>query len=134
MIRRCALLCLTLLFAAATAVAKPPLRDVAEIDETLLAVGLANDIRENCPDISARVLKALVLLRNLKARANELGYSDDEIDAYRSSDVEKARMRTEGDAWLAAHGVTEGDAQSFCAAGRAEIEKDSQIGALLKVN
>ncbi len=116
------------------ALAKPPLRDVAEIDDALLAVGLADDIRKNCPTISARMLKALSFVQGLQSRAQELGYSEDEIKAYRSSTEEKARLRAEGDAWLSANGVDKSAPETYCAAGQNEIKKQSQIGALLRVN
>ena len=127
---------LVLVFGLATqaVMAKPPLRDVDEIDNALLAVGLANEIRSNCPSISARMLKAVLFVHGLQTRAEELGYSQDEIDAYRKSDAEKARLRAEGDAWLVANGVDKAEPETYCAAGRAEIEKQSQIGALLEVN
>lgn len=127
---------LAMIFAMSTqaALAKPPLREVAEIDDALLAVGLADEIRKNCPSISARMLKALVFVRDLQNQARSLGYTDEEIDAYRKSDSEKARLRAEGAAWLTAQGVTEGNPESYCAAGRSEIEKQSPIGAFLKAD
>ena len=129
-------LILSLIFAlaASSVVAKPPLRDVAEIDDAVFAVGLANEIRKNCPTISARTVKAVITLRSLVARANDLGYSDDEIEAYRNSDAEKARLRAQGKVWFEARGVDADVPESYCAAGREEIEKDSQIGTLLKVD
>ena len=117
-----------------TSQAKPHLRDVVEVDGALLAVGLADEIRQNCPVISARMLKALKFVYDLRARARELGYTDEEIDAYRKSDEEKARLRALGEAWLAANGVDKAAPETYCVAGRAEIKKQSQIGALLEVN
>lgn len=127
-------LLITFLLTAQTALAKPHLRDVEEIDGGLLAVGLANDIRKNCPSISARMIRAVAFVHGLQARAEELGYSRDEIDAYRKSDAEKARLRAAGDAWLRANGVDKTQPDTYCVAGRNEIAKQSQIGALLKVN
>ena len=39
--------------------AKPPLREVAAIDDALFDLGIADRIRKNCPTISARMLKAI---------------------------------------------------------------------------
>ena len=114
--------------------AKPHLRDVPEIDGTILAVGIADEIRKNCPEISARMLQAFRLVNGLKARARDLGYSDAEIDAYRKSDTEKARLKGERQAYLSSRGVSAGQPASYCALGRAEIEKGGQIGALLRMN
>ncbi len=121
---------LTLLAPAASA--KPSLRDVPEIENTLFAVAIADEVRDQCGSIGARVLKALGLLRKIKARANALGYSDAEIRAYIESDTEKARMRKKGEAFLVQNGVKKSDPETFCAFGRAEIAKNSAIGALLK--
>ena len=119
---------------AAPLMAKPALRDVPEIDETLLAVGLADEIRKQCPNISARYIKALRLVTGLRDKARNMGYTEAEIDAYRKSSVEKARLKAKGKSYLNANGVRVGDPQSYCALGRAEIEKSSQIGTLLRVN
>lgn len=125
---------LLLAMVAGTASAKPPLRDVPEIDRTILAVGIADEIRKNCPSISARMLRALNVVNGLSGKARALGYSQAEIDAYRKSESEKARLKAERDAYLAAGGVRRGASDSYCALGRAEIEKGGQIGALLRMN
>lgn len=122
---------MTVLLGAA-AFAKPALRDVPEIDNGLLYIALADEIRKNCPSISARLLKAFVAMQALEGRAKDMGYSAEEIRAYTESEDEKARMRARGAAYLRAHGVTGDDPQSYCTLGRAEIEKSSQIGTLLK--
>lgn len=114
--------------------AKPHLRDVPEVDGTLLAVGIADEIRKNCPDISARMIKALGVVRSVGARARELGYTDAEIDAYRKSETEKARLRAKRDAYLASAGATPGNKDGYCRLGRTEIEKGGQVGALLRMN
>lgn len=125
---------LILSLTAGSASAKPHLRDVPEIDGTILAVGIADEIRKNCPEISARMLKAYTLVTGLKDRARALGYSDAEIDAYRGSDAEKARLKAARAAYLAQSGVTVGQPATYCALGRQEIEKGGQIGALLRMN
>ena len=119
---------------ATTVVAKPALRDVPAVDDALLAVGLADEIRKQCPNISARYIKALRFMNGLRDKARNMGYSEAEIDAYRKSSTEKARLKAEGKAYLNANGVQAGNPQSYCTLGRAEIKKSSQIGALLKVN
>lgn len=112
--------------------AKPPLRDVAAVDDALLDLGLADRIRKECPDISARMFRAIGYLNDIQNTAKSLGYSDAEIDAYRKSDAEKARMKSRGAAYLKANGVDTSDPQSYCALGRAEIQKSSRIGSLLR--
>lgn len=126
-------LTLATVMVASGAAAKPHLRDTV-IDDTLLAIGLADQIRKTCPSISARIFRALGVINGLKDQAREMGYSDAEIDAYRNSDAEKARLRAAGEARLAGEGVTPGDAASYCAFGRREIEKQTPIGVLLRAS
>ncbi|KIC20995.1 DUF5333 domain-containing protein [Leisingera sp. ANG-Vp] len=116
----------------AAALAKPSLREVQEIEDPLFAVAVAKEVSDHCDRISPRYLKGLGELRRLKARANELGYSDAEIRAYIDSDAEKARMRAKGEKLLAQNGVSYEQPETFCAYGRAEIEKKSAIGVLLR--
>ncbi len=110
----------------------PPLREVPRIDDGLLAVGIADEIRKRCDGIDARMFRALRTLSDLKSEARAMGYSDDQIEAYVTSKAEKARMKARGAAYLAAHGASLQDTESLCALGRDEIAKGSQIGALLK--
>ena len=114
--------------------AKPPLREVSEIDDSLLWIAIANEIDKRCDDLAGRRLKAIGIMWDLRARANELGYSDAEIRAYVESDSEKSRMRARGNAYVAARGVSYYEPQTFCALGRAEMKKNSAIGVLLKAN
>lgn len=120
------------LLLATSVAAKPPLRDVPEIDDALLDLGIADLIRKNCPDISARLFKAVRYLRNLEAQAKAMGYTEAEIDAYTDSDAEKDRMRARGAAFFEARGVDTSDPQSYCALGLEEIQKSSRIGSLLR--
>jgi hypothetical protein len=115
-----------------SAQAKPSLRDVPEIENPLFAVAVAKEVADHCDSVGARFLKGLGELRRLRARANALGYSDAEIRAYIESDAEKARMRAKGEQLLSQNGVTYDNPDSFCAFGRAEIQKNSAIGVLLR--
>ena len=117
---------------AAAAQDKPSLRDVPEIENVIFAAAIGYEISEICPTISARRLKAIGRAWQLRSRANALGYSDSEIKAYVESDVEKARMRAKGEAYLKSKGAVYGQPETFCVVGRAEIEKNSAVGALLR--
>ncbi|MEY8830624.1 DUF5333 domain-containing protein [Sedimentitalea sp. XS_ASV28] len=111
---------------------RPPLSEVAEIEDTLFVVALANEVGRKCETISGRWLKGYNTLFKLRGRANEMGYTDAEIRAYVESDTEKARMRAKGESYLKSKGVVLDKPETFCAFGRAEIAKSSAIGALLK--
>ncbi|SDW19988.1 hypothetical protein SAMN05444358_101197 [Ruegeria halocynthiae] len=114
--------------------AKPPLRDVKEIDNELYYIAIANEISKHCPSISGRRLKAIGVIWGLKSKANNLGYSDTEIRAYVDSDAEKDRMRAKGKDYLAQNGVSYDNPESFCTLGRKEIERNSAIGVYLRAN
>ncbi|MEM9126874.1 MAG: DUF5333 domain-containing protein [Pseudomonadota bacterium] len=118
----------------ALADAKPPLRDVTEIDNELYYIAIANEISDYCPSISGRRLKAINVMLGLRSKANSLGYTDREIRAYVESDAEKDRMRAKGEAYLAQQGVTYDNPDSFCVLGRKEIDRNSAIGVYLRAN
>lgn len=115
-----------------SALAKPSLRDVPQIEDGLFAVAVAKEIRDECSSINGRTFKAIGVLTSLKREANQLGYSDDEIRAYIDSRAEKDRMRAKGEKFLAQNGVSYDNPETFCTFGRAEIAKNSAIGVLLR--
>jgi len=114
------------------ALAKQSLQSVAAVEQGLFSISVADKIRRECGSISGRMLKARSTLRSLYDTARAAGYSDAEIDTYVNADTEKARMRARRDAYLKKQGVVKSQPESYCAAGRAEIQKSSQIGVLLK--
>lgn len=119
---------------AGEAAAKPPMSEVPEIENKIFAAAVGHEISEICDSISARKLKALSEAWTLKSKANKLGYSDAEIKAHVESRTEKDRMRAKGEAWLKEQGAVYGQPETFCTVGRAEIAKNSAIGALLRAN
>lgn len=125
----------TLLLCAALAVpaaAKSALRDVPEIDDGLMAIAIADEIRKSCDGLSARMIRAFSTLNALKKRAQKLGYSDDEIESYVTSKAEKRRMRSKAEAYLASKGVVANDKAALCAFGKSELAAGTAIGRLLR--
>ncbi len=117
---------------ATLAMAKPPLREVAAIDDALFDLGIADRIRKSCPTIGARMFRAILYVGKLEQKARSLGYTQAEIDAYTDSDIEKNRLRAKAATFFRARGVDTSDAQSYCALGLEEIQKSSRIGSLLR--
>lgn len=111
---------------------KPPLSEVPEIDDGLLMIGIADEVRKRCDAIEARMIKAWTTINALESRAKALGYTDEEIEDHVTSKAEKKRMRKRGEAYLAARGVALEDDADYCTFGREEIAKGSQIGVLLR--
>ncbi len=127
-----AVLTVTVLAVPTGLAAKPSLRDIPEIEEPLFAVAMAKEVADHCDSLGARLFKGIGELRRLRSHANSLGYADSEIRAYIESDTEKARMRARGEKLLAKSGVSYENPETFCTFGRAEIQKNSAIGALLR--
>ena len=122
----------TLSLSATMALALPGLPNEEDINDGLLAVGIADEIRKNCPSISGRVVKAILFMNSLEKLALSRGYSEDQIEAYVNSDAEKAKMRAKGEEYLATKGVNRANPETFCDLGRAEIASGSQIGSFLR--
>ena len=115
----------------ASAAQQPPLRDVPKIDDGLFVVGLADQIRKQCPTISARFFRALGVLRDLERDARAMGYTEDEVERHLNSDVEKNRLRARAADYMTARGFGRNE-DGYCALGRSEIAQGSEIGALLR--
>lgn len=104
----------------------------ADINQRLMEMSVADEIRKRCDSISARLFAGLSLMRELKAEAMARGYSEAEIEAYVTDKEEKRKMRARADAYIRAHGAAPNDGPSLCVLGRDEIAKQSRIGALLR--
>lgn len=104
----------------------------ADINQRLMEMSVADEIRKRCDSISARIFAGLSLMRELEAKAMERGYSKAEIEAYVTDKEEKRKMRARADAYIRAHGAAPNDGPSLCVLGRDEIAKRSRIGALLR--
>ena len=123
-----------MLVAPATASPLPPLEENARVKAEFLSAAVGDEIRKNCPGISARTLRALGKLNDLRSYALGLGYSNADIKAMRENPAAKTNLKALRDAYMAKHGVTEGDSESYCRLGREEIKKNSLTGWLLRAN
>ncbi len=119
---------------ATSAMANPPLREVKSINDGLLYVGLADEIRKNCGSISGRIFKGIARLRAIHKSAQDMGYSKQEIETFVDSRAEKDRLKARGRAYLKSNGASLKDKPSMCALGRKEIAKNTAIGTLLYEN
>jgi hypothetical protein len=131
---RAALFALLVAGAATTADARVALQDDPTLEDGLIKVAIGNYIRKGCKSISPRMIKAYTYARGLQKHARDLGYSDDEIDAYLDSDPDKERVKAQARVYLAERGASVSKPDTLCAVGRAEIAAESQIGRLLKEN
>ena len=115
----------------AMAEGKVPLADEAHINEQLVAGAAGDILRKTCPSLKARVLVVFSKLNALEDYARARGYSEDEVKAFLKDRDQKARVKTSATSYLSAAGAVEGDVESYCSAGRAEIAKGTLVGSLL---
>ena len=127
-----AALCVATVTFADTASAQGPLKDVARVRDGIIHVGMAYELSEKCGSLRARTLRGIGFLQQLKSHAEELGYSDAEIDAYVDNDAEKDRLEAIARGQLAALGVVPGDEATYCTVGRDQIARETPVGWLLR--
>lgn len=125
-------LAISLTIAATTAFAKPPLRDVTQISEGLIIVGMAYELGRKCDSVSPRMIRGLNFLHGLKNEARALGYSDAEIDAFVDDRAEKSRLEGVARERLVALGVQPNDRATYCTVASAQMSEATQVGQLLR--
>ena len=109
----------------------PPLSEVEVVTEGLIQTAIAYEIGEVCEPIDGRKIAGIAFLWSLHSEARRLGYSREEIEAFVDDDVEKDRLEAIARERLAAMGAIEGNPDTFCEVGRAEIAAGTQVGKLL---
>lgn len=112
--------------------ARSELRNEPAIREGLIAAGIAYEIGRVCGPIEVRMLRGVAYLQSIETEARTLGYSRDEIAAYTGDSAEKDRLEALARQRLRDMGAIEGQPQSYCTVGRAEIAAGSTVGRLLR--
>ena len=118
--------------AAAAATDWANMRADNRVQSELLGASMAYIVNEECPSIKLRRLKLVGYALSLSSHAKGLGYSSSEVEAYVNDLDEQARFRARAMERLVAKGAVEGDAESFCEVGRAEMEQGTYVGSMLK--
>ncbi len=103
-----------------------------ELWSGLFALAVADEIRNNCPTIEARTLRATAFVYGLYRRARGYGFTRQELRAFQVHETTGTRMRAEVGVYFAQHGVREGVPDTYCALGLAEIAAGSQAGEILR--
>lgn len=106
----------------------------ADLNAGLVVIAAGDRIRRRCPDIDARMVRAIAYMRGLGQRALDRGYTRADIEAYVGDEAAKARVEASAGDYLASRGLGAGEPEDYCRLGRAEIAADSQIGRLLSAN
>ncbi|MEM9787607.1 MAG: DUF5333 domain-containing protein [Pseudomonadota bacterium] len=112
--------------------AQPPLKDVQRVRDGIIHVGMAYEISEKCSSIRARTWRGINFLQSLKNHAEQLGYTDAQIEAYINDDAEKDRLEAIARGELARLGIVEGNEATYCSVGRSQIAANTRVGWLLR--
>ena len=99
----------------------------------LLQISVASKISEKCTSIEARKIKGLFALLQIKSVAKELGYTDNEINEFVSSEENKKKLKNETDVYLLDNGVDLNNVKTVCLFGLSEIDQETTIGSLLRI-
>ena len=108
------------------------LRNDAAIWDGLFVLALADQIRETCPTMEARTLRATRFVFSVYSRARDYGYSRAEIRAFQVDDGTEVQMRARVQGYFDQNGVRMGAPETFCALGSAEIAAGTPAGTLLR--
>lgn len=117
---------------AGSASAQSALKDVQRVRDGIIHVGMAFEISEQCDSLRPRTFRGLSFLNTLKNYATELGFSDADIDAYINDDAEKDRLEGIARQELIRLGAEQGNAATYCAVGRAQMDAGTRVGWLLR--
>lgn len=119
---------------AGQATALPPLHEDATVRSGFYQIGLADEIRRNCPEISPRLVRAYALVKQLERYAYDQGYSREDVKALEDNDSAKSQLEAQVRADLAQRGASNGNAAGYCKVGREEIARGTPAGRLLQEN
>ena len=125
-------LTLVVLALATPAAALAPLHKDPTIVNGFYNVGLADEVRKNCSEIDARLIRAYSYIKSLERYARNAGYSDVQIEQFTDNKVEKERLRSRIRADLAKRGASPKNPEGYCTVGHEEIAKGSAAGRLLR--
>lgn len=125
---------LTALIALPVAAQSVPLEKNQVVRDGFYAIGLADEIRKNCPQISPRLIRAYSALKDLETYARNNGYTEADVKALEDNDAVKDALRAEVRAELSARGARSGQTSGYCKIGREEIARNTDAGRLLKDN
>ncbi len=109
----------------------PPLNAEKHINDSLIAAAIGEMIIRNCETISPRYLVVYSKVKALENYARKLGYTEPEVEAFLENKDEQKRVRIAARDYLAERGALKGDRDSYCIAGRAEIETGTLTGEMI---
>lgn len=123
-----------LLISTATARADPfeTLRNDPEVQNGVLIVAIGDLIQDNCPNFEDRRARSIPFLMRLVNRAQSLGYSRADVEAYVDNQAEKDRVEARARQWMIQQGADLDTPASICAVARSEISGQTPVGRLIR--
>ncbi len=109
-----------------------PLRDDPQIHSGLTVIAVGRHIQNVCDDIRPRLVRAWNFAEGLVDRAQDLGFTRAQVEAFIDDRTEQERYGAVMRQWFAQQGVDASDRDAVCRVGRDEITAGSQIGRLLR--
>ncbi len=109
-----------------------PLHENPTVVRGFYVIGLADELRKRCDDLSPRWLRAYNYLKSLEKFAREAGYTDAQIEELGDNKAAKEALRIRIRADLVARGASPENPEGYCTVGREEIAKGSAAGKLLR--
>lgn len=113
---------------------RPPLSEDSKLQWGLRLVAQAHFLRKNCDRVSLRLWRGLGLMNSLKSRARELGYTEDEMEAYFDDPTEKRRVESIARRDLEAMGADFDEPESFCEIAEVKIASGEGFGYYFRMN
>ena len=106
----------------AKSMAKQGLAAETHITEGLIAISMADTVRNECVTISAQWIPAMLYLNSLKQHAIELGYTASEIKAFINNENEKEHLLEVARTRFEKLGAVTDVPSSYCGIGLNDID------------
>jgi hypothetical protein len=119
--------------AAQAADAPPPIAENKEIHAGFIPLGIADRLRDVCPEIEPAHFRAWMAILNLRNLARDQGYTDADIRGLRKNLEARAALKAEITEILKALGAPADHVASHCKIARQEIAAGSDAGRLIRV-
>ena len=112
------------------AIASPA--DVPRVTEGLISAAMVIRLGKRCDSVSVRRLRGLNFLHGLRQHLRDMGYTNQEIDAYIDDEDEEERLEDIAFQRLRDLGAIDDDGPSHCAVARSQMAQGTLVGSFLR--
>ena len=124
----------TLFALPAQAAELPPLAQNQEIYAKFIPLGVADRLRDTCPEVEPAHFRVWMSVLNLRSMARAQGYTDDDIRGLKDDLAAKATIKSEVTEILSALGAAPDHIASHCKVAREQINARSPAGRLIRIS